>query len=284
MSDMLKLASINRNVTGEVVGSKNCMDVNVANTVPVPVSVASFNSSFVLDGVDTEVERDTVTPANSNPMPVIILDDNGVPVTGATEATLQDVLTAVEAVQVSVEIIDNAISGSEMQVDVVTMPSVDVATLPAVDVATLPGTVEADIAASAASLAILDNAISGSEMQVDIVTMPAVTLTRLTVVDFLDTAPVFDAASTTINGSAGAFVQVVASLAARTSKIRVADTTGFFIGLYTGAAASEVLAFVINPGMSNDCELNISAGTRISIRAMAAASITSGELCVQFLG
>lgn len=45
-------------------------------------------SQFVLDGLDVEVERDTTTPANSKPFPVINLDNLGVPVDFATETTL----------------------------------------------------------------------------------------------------------------------------------------------------------------------------------------------------
>lgn len=54
-------------------------------------------TQFVLDGVDTEVERDTVTPANSNPFPVINLDNVGVPVDFATQTTLAALLTAFNA-------------------------------------------------------------------------------------------------------------------------------------------------------------------------------------------
>ena len=45
-------------------------------------------SQFVLDGSAVQVERDTVTPANSKPFPVINLDNVGVPVDFATQTTL----------------------------------------------------------------------------------------------------------------------------------------------------------------------------------------------------
>ena len=102
------------------------------------------------------------------------------------------------AIQTAVEIIDNAISGSEMQVDLVgSIPAgtnnigdVDVLTLPAlpagsnnigdVDVATVPTDpfgADADAAAIAGSISAklrslatnIDNAVSGNEMQVDVV-------------------------------------------------------------------------------------------------------------------
>jgi hypothetical protein len=57
------------------------------------------------------------------------------------------------AIKAALEILDDVVSGSEAQVDVVT----------------LPGTTEADIAAIKTAAEILDNAISGAEMQVDVV-------------------------------------------------------------------------------------------------------------------
>lgn len=43
-------------------------------------------SRFILDGVTTTVSQDTVTPANSNPLPVTFLDPSGLPADYATEA------------------------------------------------------------------------------------------------------------------------------------------------------------------------------------------------------
>lgn len=54
-------------------------------------------TQFVLDGVDTEVERDTAVPANSIPLPIITLDNVGVPVDFATQATLAAVLAKIIA-------------------------------------------------------------------------------------------------------------------------------------------------------------------------------------------
>lgn len=53
-------------------------------------------TQFVLDGVNTEVERDTVTPGNSIPFPVIELAGDGNPVDHATEATQADVLSELQ--------------------------------------------------------------------------------------------------------------------------------------------------------------------------------------------
>ena len=107
------------------------------------------------------------------------------------------------------------------------------------------------------------------------------TQTYVSVKNEMDTS-LLDTGSTTINGSAGAFVQVVASLGNACKKIRIADTTGQFIGVYTGGAGSEVFAFMTNPGLDDYIELAIAGGTRVSLRAMQAAAISNGLFAMQF--
>lgn len=102
-----------------------------------------------------------------------------------------------------------------------------------------------------------------------------------TVVDLFDT-PIRDA--TTINGSGGALLQVVASLASAVKKIQCLDTSGEFIGVYTGPAASEVLAFVMGPGSDQTVEMEIASGTRVSLRSMSASAPTTGSLSFNFMG
>jgi hypothetical protein len=105
----------------------------------------------------------------------------------------------------------------------------------------------------------------------------------LTVVDLMDT-PLLDASSTNIPASASLPLEVVASLSSEAKKIKVNDTTGEYIGVFFGAATSEVLAGVIGPGMDNELSLIIPVSTRVSIRNMKNAAITLGNLCIQFLG
>ena len=131
----------------------------------------------------------------------------------ATQTTLASVLTAAQAIQAAAEILDNAISGSEMQVDVVTLPSglatsanqatiighIDnvetllnaIGTLLS-GTLTISGAITGSVTANAgtnlntSALALeatlqsvktavetIDNAISGNEMQVDVITLPA---------------------------------------------------------------------------------------------------------------
>jgi hypothetical protein len=101
------------------------------------------------------------------------------------------------------------------------------------------------------------------------------------VIDQLDT-PLVDA--TTINGSAGAFVEVVASLAQKCTKIQVMDTGGVHMGIYVGAAASEVLKAQYAPGSDQTLEVEIAAGERVSLRSMETAGPTGGFISMNFIG
>lgn len=149
---------------------------------------------------------------------------------------------------------------------------------------------ETTLAAMSAKLpAALGQAASAASISVVIASDQSpvpVTIPYLSVVDQIDTTPgpVLDASVDTIEDNAGAFLEVVASLASDVKKIRIADTTGEFIGVYTGAASSEVLAFIINPGQDDAIEHSIASGTRISLRSMGTTDITTGLLVMQFQG
>lgn len=104
----------------------------------------------------------------------------------------------------------------------------------------------------------------------------------LDVVDQNDT-PLFDTSSVNITASSGNPVTVVASLAANVKKIVTVEDIGSFIGLYTGAALSEVLKAVLPLG-GGEIQLEIASGTRISLRAMENTAISSGKIAINFLG
>jgi hypothetical protein len=96
--------------------------------------------------------------------------------------------------------------------------------------------------------------------------------------------PYLDTAVTQVPAFAASPLQVRASLPAATKALRVADTTGQFIGVYTGGSGSEVLAGIINPGQTDSFPFPFPAGTRVSLRNMQNAAISSGALVLQFLG
>jgi hypothetical protein len=115
-------------------------------------------------------------------------------------------------------------------------------------------------------------------------TIGKVDVNTLSVVDLLD-AGILDTSSTNINGSASAPTQVVASTAAAVKKLQILDTTGAFIGLYTGAALSEVLQLVIGPGSDQTIEHSIPARTRISLKRLdSTTAVSSGIVAINFIG
>lgn len=105
----------------------------------------------------------------------------------------------------------------------------------------------------------------------------------LDIVDFFDT-PVLDASSSNIPASAATPLTVVASLAADVKAIHMQDTTGEFIGIYSDPSGTPVLEAIINPGSDSLIKLQLSAGTEIGVRNMKNATISVGDLALQFLG
>ena len=225
--------------------------------------------------------------AMANSLPVVIASDqSAIKVTDgaggavATESTLAAIKTAVE-------LLDDAVSGSEFQVDVVSsaLPT-DAATETKQDAGNaILTTIDADTG-------LLAGCVSGTEVQVDIVaalpsgtnTIGKIDVNTLSVVDLLD-AGILDTSSTNIAGSASNPTQVVATLAAAVKKIQLLDTTGAFIGVYTGAALSEVLQFVMGPGSDQTIEHSIPAGTRVSLKRLdSTTAVSSGIVAINFIG
>lgn len=172
----------------------------------------------------------------------------------ALEATLQSIKTAVE-------LLDNAVSGSELQVDVLTMPTV---TVTATNLDVQSG--GADLATSAQAAAIqaavetIDNAISGNEMQVDVLTMPTVTVqsTNLDIRDLTFAADKVDASGTVLGAgtnsigdvglkprTTGGFTTYHLVSAATTNATVVKASAGQLFGwyVYNSNAAARKLVF-----------------------------------------
>jgi len=118
----------------------------------------------------------------------------------------------------------------------------------------------------------------------------AVSITGIDTTDVLNVAENFevltsvDTLAASINAVTGSFTQVVASLAADCVLITPYETTGKKIGLYTGALSSEVLQFIIGPGQDTPMQVNIPAGTRISIRSTENPGPSAGSLILTFTG
>jgi len=134
--------------------------------------------------------------ANSSPV-VVASDQSAVPVSGTVTANIGTVATLATAAKqdtgnTSLATVAGAVSGTEMQVDVLTMPTttVQATNLDIRDLSSASDSVtavqataanlnmtEANSAAIKTAVETIDNAISGNEMQVDVITMPTVTVT-----------------------------------------------------------------------------------------------------------
>jgi hypothetical protein len=74
----------------------------------------------------------------------------------------------------------------------------------------------------------------------------------------------------------------VASTTAKATKLEIFDSSGEFLELAVGAAASEVVQFTIFPGGNGTVEILIPINSRVSIRPLAAVAVTVGTLAINF--
>lgn len=79
------------------------------------------------------------------------------------------------------------------------------------------------------------------------------------------------------------YYQVVGSTADAYSKIAIYDTTGETIELALGAASSEVVKMIIGPGCDQILEIQIPAGSRITVRSVG-TNASGGSLVLNLLG
>lgn len=175
-------------------------------------------------------------------------------------STEQEVILT--AIQTAVEIIDNAVSGSEMQVDLVGIA----------DVAT-----DTTLAAMSAKLpAALGQAVKAASLSVTLASDQEPVNTALAMKDFLDSG-VVDTSSSNI--PTGSNLTVVASLAAAVKKIQIIDDIGEFITLRDGAT---VLAYL--PLGGGEVEVDIAAATTLGLRSESGSTINIGKIAINFLG
>ena len=242
--------------------------VNIASDQTVPVSAASLPlpadaaTETTLSSIDTDTSTiagdttslDAKVPAQGAAViaastPVNIASDQTVPISAASLPLPADAAT--ETTLATIDTDTGVIAGDTTSINGKT---------PALGAAVIASSVPVNIA---------------SDQVVPVST------TALDVIDFIDTTPVLDTGSSTIPSAT--FLEIVASTAAITRKIKVNDTTGIYIGLYTGPGASEVLKAIIGPGEDGVFEVNIPAATRISLQSFQ-SDITNGLISIQFIG
>lgn len=102
---------------------------------------------------------------------------------------------------------------------------------------------------------------------------------------FMDPPHILDATVTPIPGAASLPLEVVADSGKKAAHaIDYKDSTGDFIGVYTGLSGQEILRTIIGNGLVSSENVVIAAGSRVSLRSMSAASITNGKLTINFMG
>ena len=106
--------------------------------------------------------------------------------------------------------------------------------------------------------------------------------TPLDVQDQFDTV-MLDTFAFNIPASAALPLQVVASLATPVFSLEIVEDIGEFIGIYTGAAAAEVLQAVLPLG-GGKVTVRLDTADRVSLRAMENSAISVGKMAINFLG
>lgn len=102
---------------------------------------------------------------------------------------------------------------------------------------------------------------------------------------WIDPPHILDASVTPIPGSGSAPLQVVADSGRKASyAVDWIDTTGDYIGLFTGDVGSEVLRAIIGGGLVSSINVVVAANSRVSLRSMTATDITYGNLTISFMG
>ncbi len=80
-----------------------------------------------------------------------------------------------------------------------------------------------------------------------------------------------------------AYVQINASTASAVTRMQIFDSSGQTLEIALGAVAAEVTKLYIIPGGNGDINVQIPAGTRVSVKAVS-ANATTGELTINFIG
>lgn len=110
-------------------------------------------------------------------------------------------------------------------------------------------------------------------------------MNQLYPIAYLDPPELFNSSVTNIPGSGSLPLQVVANIGLKAPyAIQYQDTTGNWIGVYTGAVGSEVLKTIIGGGVTDVCSVVIPANSRVSLRSISTSPITNGMISIIFLG
>lgn len=246
---------------------------------PQSIAVNSGPLEVLVDGVATQVDYDTGTPASSIPVPVYI--------TGGSSAGTLDFGASSAASRVAA-LLGNATgvadfnAGNASAQTIRTVIATDQSALP-ITAAALPlpagAATEATLAALDAKLGSLgQKTMAGSAPVViasDQSALP-VTTNALSAVGFAT----LDFSITSVTSAA--YVELIASSAA-TKKAQIFMTQGNILLMAFGPAASEVDQLYVISGGNGLIDLSIPAATRVSLKALSTTANT-GAIYVNLFG
>lgn len=284
--------------------------VNIASDQTVPISAASLPLPTGAATEATLSSVDTKTPSlgaalTASSTPVNIASDQTVPVSAAslplptgaaTETTLGNLLTELQAKAdltetqpvsaVSLPLPAGASTEAKQDTIITALGSQATATKQDAQTALLT-TIDADTSVLA-GLDTGSGAVTAATRRVHLSDESLAALENITVdIDHktvVDTTYT-DASSTNIPGNATDPLQLIASTGSAIKKLQFADTTGAFLEIMIGAAASETRVCLVGPGSDQTIELDIPATTRVSVRRVDdSAAIAEGSLAVNYIG
>jgi hypothetical protein len=227
-----------------------------ATTTPTPIM-------YSRNGVDTTVLEDTGTPANSRPLPTVNFNTSGVAVNLATETTLGVTNTRVGDVTETAPVTDTASSGLNGRLQRIAQRLTSL-------IALLPSAI--GIQNTAGSLSVTLSSDHASVPVTVTVTNAPLAHTQL------------NFATTNVDDTA--YVQLLATIGATASKkAQIFMSSGEPLFLAFGAAAAEVDELIVIPGGNGFIDLDIPANTRLSLKAVnAATTVNTGVIIINLMG
>lgn len=220
-------------------------------------SVATEATLASIDSKISNVNTDSVTVTSS-----------ALPTGAATEATLSALASEDFATENTLAALNSKVTA--VDTDAVTVTSSVLPTGAATEATLATLATEATLAAVATE-ATLQNVATEATLQI---------LTNKDV----EHAIYVDYSVSNLPGNASSPLQLIASTNNQIRSITVFDTSGVPCEIMVGPAASEVRRVVFGPGADTTISVQITAGTRVSIRRLdAAGAVSVGDLTINFI-
>jgi len=174
--------------------------------------------------------------------------------------------TIIDAIKTAVEIIDNAVDGNQMQVDLVDLGGAATEATLALQSAKLPAALGQLTKANSLSVTV------ASDQEIDTAKLNVLTFAQIK----FATSNVLDTGYTQLIADIGAIAG---------KKVRIFYAGGEPMYLAIGAAASESDKMMVWPGMDAELDLSQVANARLSLKAVnGSTTINSGNLVINILG